>query len=270
MKNTINLILRYVQSRIPEEILIEAFQPNKVHRSLDVLIKELVILDYVLPQCNIFAGRPKKIRLITSYIMNVDDLDTGTFLPGNYSIYKIPPEARENRPINAVLDLSYPANLQFAFGVGNDGGMVTGRSVSNSASELLSSVTRVPSYIAPSPVLIDGHAGIIRVEPPSNLFSEWILSCVLEYDKNFSNISPNMIPSLQKMTLLATKSYIFNALVVKLSHGRLVAGSQLEAISNVVDKYEEAEEQFQEALLKFRGAATFSPENLANLVSMMF
>lgn len=262
MKNTINLLLRYIYTHIPAEILNEAFLPTKENRSLDVLIKEKVIIDYVLQQCNIYAGRTKKIRLLESYVIDIDDPDTSDFLVGRYSIYRIPPEARENRAINAVLDVSYPSHVSHLIS-SVDSNFISGKSVASSASTLLSSFTRVPSAVTPTATIVDGHAGIVRLDPPMGVTSEWLLSCMLEYDKNFSNIGLNLIPQLQKMTLYAAKAYIYNELVVKLSHGRIVSGSLLEAITSVTDKYEEAEEKFQDALMKFRGASTFTPEAMS-------
>jgi hypothetical protein len=268
MKNTINLLLRYIYANIPAEILNEAFLPTRENRSLDVLIKEKVIIDYVLQQCNIYAGRTKKIRLLESYVMRLDDPDTSDFLVGRYSVYKIPPEARENRAINAILDVSYPSHVSHLIS-SVDSNFISGKSVASSASTLLSSFTRVPSPVTPTATLIDGHAGIIRLDPPMSATSEWLLSCMLEYDRNFSNIGLNLIPQLQKMTLHATKAYIYNELVVKLSHGRIVSGSLLEAITSVTDQYIDSEEKFQEALMKFRGASMFSKESLSELISLM-
>lgn len=269
LKNVINLILRYIYMHIPSELLQEAFQPPVVNRSLDVLIKEKIIIDYVLAQCNIYAGRTKKIRLISDWLMEIDSSSSTPLFPGNYSVYKIPPEARENRALNAVLDLAFPADLRLMHAM-SDMGMLSGRSVASSTSELLSSFTRTPSNHTPTPILVDGHTGIVRIEPPISMRTDWVLSCMLEYDKNFSNISHNQIPQLQRMALFATQAYIHNILIVKLNSAMIQSGASLDSVGNIVSSYADADDKFQESLMKWRGSAFFSKENLQDVLSMMF
>ncbi|SPF56585.1 hypothetical protein SBF1_9290004 [Candidatus Desulfosporosinus infrequens] len=78
-----------------------------------------------------------------------------------------------------------------------------------------------------------------------------------------------MIPSLQNMVEFATKAYIYNSMWIKINQGYLQGGQALDAIKDVISSYADASERFDEALKKFRGAATFSTENFRDILSMM-
>jgi len=267
MRNNIQLILRYIKSRIPEEILHEAFRPHETGRTLDTLIKEHVIIDMVLDQANLYTGKVKKILLQAGFLQPVDHEDSNMFIHGSNSVYKIPPEYRENRPISLVLDISYPNELIRA-NAHDYGGSSGSRSVANRADEMLTSFTMSPAYLAPQPILVDGHAGIIRLEPPISMHTDWILACCLEFDDRLTGMSSNMIPHLQKLCLIACQMYIYTKLWVKINMGQLVGGAALEAIRSVVEEYRDKEDQYHEALMKFRGSSLFSADHLGDYLSL--
>lgn len=270
MNNVINVLLKDLYFKIPQPILMEGFADDikQSNRVLDVIIKEKIIIDIVLSNCNLYAGKTKKIVLEERYSKGLSDvLLRNVFVGGEASVYAIPPEARENRPITAVLDVAFPTTMGL-YGSVYDGS-VSGRTVANGIDEALSSFTHTPAYITPSPILLNGEAGIIQLSPPSSLHVDWILSCLLAYDENFSNISLNMINTLKKMVEYATKAYIYNALWIKINQGFLQGGLQLESIRNIIEGYADSHEKFDEMVLKFRGASTFSHENLKDLLSLM-
>lgn len=269
MKNVINELLKDVYRKIPNEILREAFYEElKTSRSLDAIVKELIISDIVLANCNLYSGKMKKITISQDYMKNIDDkLFIGSFL-GNYGVYAIPPHVRENRPIVAITGITYPTSLA-PFGTYPEIG-VAGRSVVNGMDEMLESFTHSPAYIAPSAFIIDGDAGIIQLTPPSSIHIDWIMSCFLSFDKEFSNIGLNMINPLKKMVEYAAKSFIYNRMIIKINQGYLTGGFQLESIKNIIESYQDAEERFEEALMKFRGSSMFSPENFRDTLSLMF
>lgn len=269
MNNTINAMLRHVYNRIPEEILLEGFRQmmQETHRTLDAVVKESIIIDIVLHNCNLYAGKTKKIVLYQDYVKNAVDTMLFTVMGGDYGIYQIPPEARENRPISAVLDLAYPTTMAFYGAYPNID--VTGRSVTNAADEVLASATRSPMYVSPTPMLIDGQAGIIQMSPPAAVHIDWILSCMLAYDKNLTNISPNIMNHLKYLTEYAAKSYIYNKLIVKVNQGFISQGMQLEAIRSIIESYADAYDRFEEYLLKFRGASNFSTDIFRDFISLL-
>jgi len=269
MKNVINQLLRDLYFKIPPEVLSISFQRLRDENQLtnDAVIKEYIIEDHVLANCNLYAGKPKKIVLYEQYGKNIQDNTFAAVMSGNYGIYQIPPEARENRIISAVLDIAYPTTMALYGTFPNE--ISLGRSVANSVDEVLTSFTGAPIYLTPTPVLIDGESGIVGLSPPAALPVDWILSCMLGYDKDFSNISANMLASLKSMTEHATKSYIYNEMYVKINQGFLQGGLQLESIKGIIESYSDSKEKFEEALMKFRGAAVFSPEVFRDMLSMM-
>ena len=270
MKNTISNLLRNLYYiKIPPEILDIGFAElrKKNNSTTDAIIREYIIVDLVLVKCNLYAGKVKKIVLYENYGMHVNDDTFEASMSGNYGMYRIPPEARENRPLSALLDIGYPTTMALYGTFPNE--ISVGRSVANSADEALASFTETPIYMTPAPMLIDGDAGIISLQPPAALHIDWILSCMLTYDKDFSNLSLNMLPSLQNMVEFATKAYIYNTMIVKINQGYLQGGQSLDAIKEIISSYADAGERFDEALRKFRGAATFSTENFRNMLSMM-
>lgn len=269
MKDVINVLLRDLYMKIPELILSEAFRRLKQqsNRTIDALVKEYIIVDVVLLNCNLYAGKTKKIVLYEQYGKSIDDTMMHSAMSGNYGVYSIPPEARENRSISAVLDIAYPTTLALFGTFPNNA--VSGRSVANGMDEALSSFTHTPAYLTPSPILLDGNAGLVQLSPPASLHVDWILSCMLEYDKNFTNIGLNMIKPLQQMTVLATKAFIYNELYLKMNQGYLESGSQLEAIKTIIEGYADATEQFEEALNNFKAASLFSMENFREMMALM-
>lgn len=267
MKNVVNTLLRKLYMRIPEEILVEAFEPRKYSRSLDALIKEVIIVDIVLSQCNLYAGKTKKITLLQDFLKVIKDDTVYSAIPGDYSVYAIPPQFREYRPITVVLDIAYPSSL--ALHSAYPYSFLSGRSVANGLEEALSSFTHTPAYVTPTPILLDGDNGIIQLSPPMTMHTDWILSCMLAYDKDFTNVGTNMINPLFNLTLYATQAYIYNKLYVKVNQGYLHGGFQLEAMKSLVDNYADAHEKFEEALTKFRGAAMFDKDTLVDTLSLM-
>ena len=269
MKNVINILIRNLYFKVPPEIVDVAFRDKRAqsHITNDAAIKELIIEDRVLVGCNQFAGKPKKIVLYESYGKNMEDTTFQSAMSGSYGIYAIPASVRENRPITAVLDIAYPTTMAVYGTFPNQ--IAAGRSVANSVDEVLTSFTDTPVYITPTPTLLDGDQGIVALAPPAALHVDWVMSCLLGYDKDFSNISPNLLESLKSMTEFATKSFIYNNLFVKINQGYLQGGQQLEAIKNIIESYADSEEKFDAALLRFRGASVFAPEVLRDYISLM-
>lgn len=270
MRNVIQLVNKYIMTRIPKEVLNEAFRPHQEGRTLDALIKEKVIIDMVLSQANLYTGKVTKIVMNSSFLKEINVMDDTQvrFMTGQAAVYQIPPEYRENRAISLVLDLSYPHQIAYAHGT-DISGFTAARSLANRADEMLTSFTMSPNNITPTPILVDGQSGIVRLEPPISMHSDWILACCLEFDNNLTGMSKNMIPHLQKLCLIATKMYIYNDLFIKINMGQLVSGSALEAIRSIVEEYRDKDQEYEEALLKFRGASIFSSDHLGDYLSLM-
>lgn len=262
MINVIDLLLKNLYIKIPNEILTLAFKDEGL--SLDSVIKEQVITDVVLLQSNLYSGRPKRITLLAEYAKDLTEPTRMAMIAGDYSVYQIPEEAREYRDINAVIDISYPVLMAFQgqYPYTQPSG---NRSVMSSADDALTSLTRSPGTVTPQAVLMGNN--IIKLMHPMAAHVDWSCLVWLALDENLTNVSPNMIKPLQQMTLYACQMVIHNKLAIRLNQGMLVGGQTLEAVKEIVDKYEDAEERFEEALMKMRGASVMQPNQLPHLLA---
>ncbi len=263
MIDVINRLLKELYLKIPNEVLMLAFEPDKELRSLDAVIKEKVIVDHVLSNCNLYSGRPKRISLQESWLKDIKDHENYIAVTGDYCIFQVPEEAREYRDIVAVVDVSYPTVMAFSTPFPMQ--QLEGNSVASGVDDALSSMTRTPTNVTPSAVVMGNN--VIKLDPPMATWIEWSMLCWLALDEDFSNISPNMIKPLSKMTLYACQMYIYNKMNIRLNQGMLVGGQNLEAIKRVVDRYEDAEDKFDEALMKLRGASVLQANQIGHLLA---
>lgn len=264
MINVIDLLLKNLYVKIPAEILDLAFSREGL--SMDAVIRDQVIVNVVLTQANLYSGRPKRITLLAEYSKNLEEPTRMAMLAGDYSVYQIPEEAREYRDINAVIDISYPVLMAFQgqYPYTQPSGS---RSVMSTAEDAMSSMTRGPSTSTPQVVLMGNN--IIKLLHPMAAHIDWSCLVWLAMDENMSNVSPNMIRPLQDMTLYATQMVIWNKLSIRLNQGMLVGGQTLDAVKMIVDQYEGAEERFDAALMKMRGASVLQPNELPHLLASM-
>ncbi len=263
MQDVIGVLLKKLYNKIPPELLDLAFEPKKEFRTLDALVKEKVIVDTVLVDCNLYAGKLKKITLEEEWLIDIDSSRHYNALSGTYAIYKIPLDLRENRDIGHVIDLAFPS--QWIAAATHPFQTQQGRSVSNGMSELLSSYTHTPAHNTPTPILRDNN--IIELSPPTGMLHvDYLLTVMLKYDDNFSNISSNMVNPLFACVHYAAQLYIYNKLRIQLNQGFLTGGQQLDAIKQIVDGYSDAEERYEEALLDWKGSSFFDSDTLLSIL----
>jgi hypothetical protein len=259
--DTINHILKYIYLNIPEEILNYVFKSDK-NLSMDSIIKEKIIVDIVLRRCNLYTGKLKKILLKESYKIKTRS-DIEFLVYSEYSLYKIPPQARENKDILDVISV-YPSTEYASNIVGYD---VTPNRASNVSEAVLDSITGDNIFITPDVKILDNN--VILLTPPQPIVSTWIANCMLKYDEYFTNLSPNAIRYVEKLGLYATQQYIYNKLRVQLDKGFLIGGQELTAIKNVVDEYKDARNKFDQVFEDFRGAAFFDKDIVKKIFAMM-
>jgi hypothetical protein len=255
--------LKDIRLNIPYEILTEAFKHEYKERnkSLDGIIKEKIIVDIVLRKTNLYSGKLKKIELlgewaITTRSPNIVGVGLG------YNVYAIPPAFRENRDITSVISLSYP------LGLFEDNYLQpnTYDSLYNKTNELFEN-TFGTGQSFPIPTLVEDN--IIKLHPPQTQHVNWLLTCMLAYDSNFTNISPNMIEPLSELCIYATQMYIYNKLKIPINSAIIHSGSEIGSFNDIIDSYSDAKEKFNEMLMQFRGAATFDQENILSILNLM-
>ena len=264
MENSIDYLLKEIYLKIPTEILFETFRPAGV--TLDSVIKEDVIVDVVLRKCNLYSGKLAKITLRSEYAIKIDVPDI-SFGPTSGRVYKIPPEVREYRDISHAITLSLPHSYYHNISY-NYGTFESSKSMCSVTSQVLGSNLGYENQpVIPIPILLNDN--IIKLEPTFNSSVEYVLSCLLKYDSNFTNISPNSLKYLADLCVLATKALIYIKLIIPIENNYLVGGQNLGKFKEIVDSYQDANEKFDEVLEKFRGSTVFDKETFLGFVSLM-
>lgn len=259
MSNVIDLCLTNIMHTIPIELLERAFRPAR-YETLDELIQIEVIRGRVLKDCNLLGGRIKLIVLESAWVEVADT--PAPFIWGNsksYCLYRVPPEARDYRPISQVIELRYPYTIHDGLqvpnaGIGLSGGMNT---LGGLACQMLAAQTGSTQMPLPTPIL---RAGDIVALSPNSVSAlqdiNWVLVCRINYDDEFTNINQQAIPVLINMVEAATKAYIYNTLIIKTDQAFLDAGQQLGKLREICESYSDQNEKYKELLRPFNGAST--------------
>jgi len=260
--------LRMIFNNIPKEILEAAFRPKDYQVTLDQRIKDVIINGRVLPDCNINAGKIKRIPLSSCMIEYVtpDPGFSSILSPTPGSLYRVPPNARENRDITGVIDISYLYDYggfnDSPFGLGSNG-----NTVRSMAAAVLNSHTGRNSCLTPTPTLLANN--MILINPTNSFISDWALVCRLGYDEEFTNLNNGAVVPLSKLILIATKVYIWVTLTIQIDQAMLSGGQELGKFKDVVDRYQEELEKYDDALLKLRGSTLFDSEATRYFLRLM-
>ena len=266
MANAIETALKEIYIQIPREILELAFMPRQRMITLDKCIQDDVITPKVLYDCNIVGGRQATIVLKPDWVIESQLPDNYNMYSGTtYCIYRIPPEAREHRPIVDCISCSYPGYL-YGYGTGygsipNLGMSGVGVSMGDVACQTLSAMNGT-GVASPTPIRLSGHE--VKLTPITMGYSQnvdWILTCRLAYDKEFTNLNTRALRTLAQLTVLAVKSFIYTKLIVQIDAQYLEGGQEMGIVKDIVSSYADAYQQYQETLLRFHGrSVSMDPE----------
>jgi hypothetical protein len=264
MDNTINKVLKTIYHNIPIEILEVTFGNNEPFNNitLDESIIRTIIEGRILDDVNVGCGKKKEIILKANYLRFYSN---GTTSPWNdncradAAIYVVPPEAREHRNISSVVSIKWTNRTFNIFPYG-------GTTTTSLARDALYTNTRRDMEYLPRPILLDNN--IIRLDPPTFIYSDITLVCFLEYDKYFTNISDNAIKSLCNLILSATKAYIYNTLYIKMNRTSVMGGHEIGAFREIVETYSGEWERYDELLKKFRGSSSLDTETIVDIIKL--
>ena len=260
-------ILNRINSTIPLPILNEAFEPDKRYMSLDECIREDVICRRVLDDCNLFAGKVSRIVLQASWAekTNIPPM-LGIISTGSYTVYRIPPMMRENKRIVAVVSLEYPPQYYSGNLLTYGGASLTGSTAGDLACQALNSVSGGSQFYKPTPILKEGH--LVYIYPPQSTHIDWIMTCRLEYDSEYTNINDSAVKPLVDLVECATKAYIYNKLILKIDAVKLEGGYEMGKFREIVESYADQNEKYDELLMNFRGGALLDPDRMARIIAM--
>lgn len=247
-----------IYNTIPMPILEAAFRPRDYQVSLDARIKDVIISGRVLSDCNINAGKIKRIALSTCKIENVlPDPEFNSILsPTPGTLYRVPQEVRENRDIVGVIDISYLYDYT-GFNDLSPGFGANGNTVRSLAAAMLNSHTHRNACLTPTPTLMSNN--MILITPTNSFLTDWCLVCRLGYDEEFTGLHNAAILPLSNLITTATKAYIWVNLVIRIDQAELSAGQELGQFKPIVDSYRDAVDNYREELKKFSASQLFDP-----------
>lgn len=264
--DAITIALRQIYHNIPEELLVATFEPLVNNMTLDSCIHENVIVNRVLPDINIYAGNPKKIMLLPEMLEDVDTSTMSVFAGGIHtSVYRIPPDARENKRIVAAIDVRPPASMsgQFSGGWPNNNACGSGMA-SALACNMLNGLSFAQGGNTPTVELISGD--LIRLIPGQITMINWVLNCRLEYDEYFTNLPATSIRSLSDLIEIAVKVYIYNKLIMKVDRAAIISGAELGMFKSILETYSDQQKEYTEQLKKFKGTVYSSPQRTMDIL----
>lgn len=230
-----------IKMQIPLEILkigfqgeIDAFNQRNLITSLDDRIITNVIKKRVMVEANLLGGVTTVIPLSGCEIIQTRM---------NEFVINVPKSKTSGKSIISVLSLI--ANLTHTSATLAPLGSVNTSPILTATANMYNSMKTI-NVIQTSRLELIGDNTIIVEEPSVSIFAT-SLRCNLEYDDNMT-ISPRFMLAFSKACVLATKSWLYTNLIVKLDQARLYGGAELSVITDIVNNYSDAEEQYQEFL----------------------
>jgi hypothetical protein len=249
MINGLDVAFRRIKLEIPEEILFAIFGRK---RPLEESLKEMVIYQSVIPDCNLSGGKVLNIILKREWIRP---------LPMEpFSLFEIPEEAREGRNIIEVHSISRKIYQSVAYGnmenlfpeqtgfgrptvMGQSGAMIY------ASERMLASKTGAgQSPRDPIPELM---GNMVRLNPGPMAYVPWSLTCRVCYDNEMTNLNSAAIEKFAKVCELATKRYCFTTLSIKMESGEIEFGTQLSAFKDQINKWGDLGDAYDTAVKSF-------------------
>ncbi len=247
MQNPITNAIREIQMTIPQQVLTEVFGKEyhgswrrQAPVSIDEMIRSKVIRPRVLKDCNLIGGREVMIPL-----EGVPYTEQNPFTIS----YNIPNNLTGNREIISVLSVNYlPLNVSGMAASGLYGSsQAVSYSDAASVGQRVMDASSSVAHVSTASAEIIGYNTVI-VRDTSRPVQPYTLRCVLSNDENLSNLQPRSHRDFAKACILATKSFIYNELVIRIGQGMLEQGQELGRFREIVDQYSDSEEMYQQFL----------------------
>lgn len=269
MIGAVERALTHIYSIIPTEILEAAFKPYEYNLSLDSLIVSKILLGRVRDDISLRGGKILKIILNQNwceYTSSPSPYALGQ--SGAYTVFCVPPEARDNRDISCVLGVRFPYTL----GTSNscsfyNNDTIKGNTLSGLACAALQAQTGANQLSTPNAYVLPGN--MIKLDPPQYNFVPWQVTTRLVYDDNFSGMDVSSIRPFCLLCEYATKAYIYTNLIVSIESNLVVKGVELGIIKDTVSGYQDANEKYEEQLIAMGGAQMYEPDRLRNILLRM-
>ncbi len=269
MVDPVRQALIRIYHTIPKPILEAAFRDvaEDDTSSLDSLIIDKVFVARMRDDLSIRCGKVFRLILNNSwchYASSPSPYALG--LSGTYSVYHIPPEAREHRDIAAIMEVRFPYNLGQQTNFYSDCS-TKGNTLSSLACEALASQTFSNALVVPRANLRAGN--IIKLEPPQFNFVPWQVKVRLKYDDDFTNLEVSETGQFPRLAEQAVKAYIYTTLIIDIESNLVIRGLDMGIFKDIVSSYSDAAEKYDELLMEYAGAAVLDGDRLEGILRKM-
>lgn len=239
MQTPIDYAVNEIKLAIPKEILqktfidaVPRFKSIRSAVSVDHLIKQRVIRDYVLTRCNLIGANEIDVAVKSNWCQIIDS--------NNY-IVRVPKSHTQNRTITEVMSASFLPQSGYLMPYGtmqaiSDVTLATNKLLNNVRNATISGT--VDCEVVGENVISVVGAGTI----PSNMF----LTVMVEHDDNMSQLRKQAYPVFAKLCILAAKAYIWSNKIVEMDKAEIEGGYTLNRYTSIVEGYEDAYDQFNE------------------------
>lgn len=266
MTNALEIALVKIHSSIPPEILEYAFANRELRNevvSIDDMILQKVIRYRVLKDMNTEGGKFKEILLRHSYMEPLyRDYDDNMMHTGRWSVYRIPPEIREGRPIVEVMSLKFRG--AYAGFQPYSTGYIGGANITTIAQGVLDAHTFQTSPPIPNVELLAGD--LVRLTPSQHHGTLWAMNCRLAYDECLTNLNTSAVQPFAELCVLAVQAYIFNNTTIMLDKAYIMNGYQVGQFKTIIDSYAEANEKYKEAFNTLSAAMLLDPSRIQSIL----
>ncbi len=260
MDNPFQIVMLRITQNIPKDLLTIAVRhfnkENHKNYTITSFIQEHIMARIVLPEANLSGGLIKTIPLQNSWI-ETTSMDHGGYAgdDGPYSLYRIPPEVRDNKPISNLLSIQYPYNTYLGGGVNSSDIGLGGYCLVDQLDEVLNSYTLARPRNHPVGRLLSGD--LVRITPTQYSVQNWLMTCRIDFDSTFTNLNAHAIPVLADLVMYAMKQWIHTNLMIDIDRAAVETGADIGTIKSIVEGYADAGQQYAETMVKYRGAAGF-------------
>lgn len=236
------------------QIALKAFNESEnKHYNLTTFVQEHIMARVILPELNLTGGRVKTIPLKTEYIESTK-MEHGGYAgdDGPYTLFRIPPEARDNLPISNIMSVQYPYNTYLGGGVNSSDIGLTGFCLVDQIDEVLNSYTLARPRNHPTATLLSGD--LVRLAPSQYAMQNWLMTCRLNFDSALTNMNDHTIGPLADLTTLALKQWIYTTLIIDIDRVAVETGAEIGTIKSVIESYSDAGQQYKEQFVLTRGS----------------
>jgi hypothetical protein len=164
---------------------------------------------------------------------------------GPFSIYRVPPDKRNNCDITEIHRVMWP--------LPNAGGFATrtpyGATICDYSNELINSRTGAGIPPTPTGEILTGD--LIRLHPAGFSHIDWVVVCRVAYDESMNHLNGSSIDAFAEMCVIATKMFIYNQLIIEIDRGYVEFGMDIVSVRQIIEPWSDLNDLYREKVNKF-------------------